>query len=440
LWICRMPLSMVRRRCTSSNMIERMLRWMSFSSENGLRIIEDRKYFQRLLDWLAPLYAFLMGFVFFEPALAEGLVLLTVPLALVLFWRQRRMVLLLSGLYILPRLISVLMVMAGGIGLSQLPLRFLAIDGYLLWMFLLITAALMNRDDRADSLDRIMLAWALSAGVNLFFGLLAYGFGEDGVLAGVRLVRIGMRLEGFFKDPNVFASFLLVPLLYFYRAAIQADNRRDLFGRSLLVLILGITLILTFSRASWLGGAVGLLLISVESLFSQDAVRRRRTLVVVAAGVAAVALLLALDLPIPGSSYGFREYFFRRLGFEAYDQKRFAAWDEALRLGMNAPLAGISPGAFESRYFMSVHNSWLRFAVELGIVGIISHGFLAVLITWPLVRRLRERIFEFAALLSMGTAALFIDAFHWRHFIFLFALIFANTLYDARKRAEVAPA
>jgi hypothetical protein len=119
--------------------------------------------------------------------------------------------------------------------------------------------------------------------------LLAIGgyFGLFGALSG-RLV-LYARATGTFKDPNVFAAFLVLPgLLIFQR--MLAGRRSEFIGGGVLLLIVMGGLFLSFSRAAW-GQFVlcALLLMALTFLTSASTTERFKIVIVAIIGAVAAA-------------------------------------------------------------------------------------------------------------------------------------------------------
>lgn len=382
-------------------------------------------------NYLLVAYTFFMGIVFFEPAFAEWLVLFTSPLLLLYAGKERRFVLLALGLGMLPRLLSVGNALVTG---SDPYWRFNLIGVYLLVMFIWVMFLVETTDDWKRLFGFIMAAWIAIAVINTSIGLLAISRGDSNLFGLPRATFGRVRIAGMFKDPNVFGSFLIVPMSVLFTGITRSENwRRTLLGTGVLLLF-GLALVLSFSRASWLGAAVAVVTIMAANLFSRNKPVIVRTTIIAVVGLLTLLVILSIDfgLPIYHRVDGVEtrmttlEFFRARLGLQSYDHDlRFVAWRAGLEVFRSNWLFGISPGLFERFHPLSVHNSFIRFATELGVVGVVSHVALGVILMKRRLTFAKPDIQFLAPLLGMFVAALFIDAFHWRHLIFWMALICA---------------
>src|SRR6185295_3198546 len=129
---------------------------------------------------------------------------------------------------------------------------------------------------------------------------LAGSIGYFDLLPGARevMTRYG-RATGLFKDPNVFGPFLVPALLYVMSRLVEGSIRRAVLWLAALP-ILGIGILLSFSRGAWLCAGVGLLLfVGLQFVTARTARVRRRLMGLVAAvalgGSALVLATLQLD-------------------------------------------------------------------------------------------------------------------------------------------------
>lgn len=164
------------------------------------------------------------------------------------------------------------------------------------------------------------------------------------------------RAIGTSVDPNVLGGLLL---MLGALAGPQAAARRPLFPRWLIFLMVGlifVALVLTFSRSAMLGLAAGLGFVAV--------VRYRRLL----PAMLFVALLI-LVLPVT------QAYVARFLeGFQGQDlatQMRFGEYKDALRLIQRYPVFGVGfAGTPDIDIYLGVANVYLTIAQVMGLVGL----------------------------------------------------------------------
>ncbi len=176
-----------------------------------------------------------------------------------------------------------------------------------------------------------------------------------------------LRAIGTAIDPNVLGGTLMLALLL---TLVQCAAPRPVLPRAVLVLFAVATLLgvaTSLSRASWLGLAVGSLLIGTY--------RYRRIWLLV--GLAALALLVAP----PG-----RDLVARFVsGFSAADRAtafRFGEYANALTIIQRYPLFGIGFGASpDIDVTAGVSSAYLLVAEQTGLVGLAAYGA-TLLATW----------------------------------------------------------
>ncbi|MGI9020538.1 MAG: O-antigen ligase family protein [Solirubrobacterales bacterium] len=245
------------------------------------------------------------------------------------------------------------------------------------------------------------------------------------------------RLQGLFKDPNVYAPFL-VPIALILLEEIITPRllavRKSLKGLMLSLLIVGV--LLAGSRAAWLSLGLGVaVLLAVVSLRRGGATRGFAALAVVAFGLGGATVVVVAT----GNSSLLGE----RAEVQAYDSERFNTQAESINVAQEHPI-GLGPGQFDVYSPTAVHSLYLRALVEQGILGMAA--MLAFLVA-TLVLALRNAA-EGRDTMGIGSAALLgawigllansvvIDSMHWRHLWVLTALIWAGYMHRAvRSRA-----
>ncbi|MDP9371470.1 MAG: O-antigen ligase family protein, partial [Chloroflexota bacterium] len=251
-------------------------------------------------------------------------------------------------------------------------------------IFPLVTNLVRGRRDLALALGALVTGAAAAATLGL--ALYALGRGAERFL--VRLAPIGyptgkvlryieddpakpLRATGTAVDPNSFAGFLMVALVL---AVAQAAARRPLVPRPLAVAAVppvALCLLLTYSRAAWVGAAAGLLAIGV--------LRYRWILPPLALGAAA--------LPALGIGAGFVERLALDLRLEDPATKlRLSEYRNALAIIREHPVFGVGFGAAPSiDQQTGVSSLYLTIAERTGLVG------LALFLVVPLLLAARLR-------------------------------------------------
>jgi hypothetical protein len=299
--------------------------------------------------------------------------------------------------------------------------------------------------DRLDMLRRGLIVGGLIAAVAGIVGYL------DLVPGGHDLLTLYGRARGTFKDPNVFAAFLILPTLFVLQSVVCDRMGKSL--RSTVTLgILTLAILLAFSRAAWGGIALTsafMLLLMVLTTPS----RRQRTRIIVTAAIAVlfVAMLIAVLLSFDSINDMFRQ----RASFDqSYDEGRFGRFGRHLlgaEMALDLPL-GIGPLQFHNFFPEDTHNSFLNAFMSGGWISGVCYpalvfvtilmGFrhLFVRVPWQ-----RTYIAIFSAFLGAVGENFIIDTDHWRHFwmmlgamwgMFVAAQSQRPTLDDARQAPD----
>ena len=165
-----------------------------------------------------------------------------------------------------------------------------------------------------------------------------------------------LRATGTSVDPNIFGGMLLLilPLLAAHYFSPQSVvDRRILGGIAVLV---GLALLLTFSRGSWFGAVVGCLFLGT--------IRYRRIWLLLALG-AALLVLLPQGQP-------YVERFMAGVNFQDRAAlMRLGEYKDALRLIERYPWLGVGFGrAPDIDTYIGASSIYLMMAVEMGLVGL----------------------------------------------------------------------
>lgn len=260
-------------------------------------------------------------------------------------------------------------------------------------------------------------AWVISATVGGALAILGYfhlvPFSEE-------LLKYG-RAKGTFKDPNVYAPYLIFPALVLIQSLYKSTLRRSL----LLMVPLGLILsgiLLSFSRGSW-GHFVAsaAMMTALTVLVAPSPGRRARILVTCIAAVGATILLVIGLLQVPAVA----ELMSQRASLEqSYDVGhggRFSNHALGWAMVLERP-AGIGIFQFSILTGSDVHNTYLNGFLSYGWLGGMSliavtlitlvFGFRYVLAATPW-RPLFICAFSTWVVLMIEAAVIDVD--HWRH-------------------------
>jgi hypothetical protein len=278
---------------------------------------------------------------------------------------------------------------------------------------------------------------ATTAGYIGFFHLLP---GSDVFLA-------NDRVSATFKDPNVYAPFLIFPLLLLL-VGMMADRVR-LSSLVIALFLLG-GLLLSFSRGAWAHFAISAG-VAILLLITAAPDRRLRTRIVLftIGALVAIALLFIALLSIDSVHDLFLE---RAKAIQPYDVGpggRF--WEQKLALSVILENPnGLGPFEFSRIYGTQQHDvymqgflvyGWLGGAAYLTIIVVtLAIGFGAARVRSPWQVYL---IAAYATLVGEAIEGFIVDTDHWRHFFLVLGLVWGLTvasinLRRSERRAQYA--
>lgn len=235
-------------------------------------------------------------------------------------------------------------------------------------------------------------------GVLAFLNYLATGnsLGIDVPLSGLALAR-GTMFEG-----NIFGSFMAASLLVALGAQLEAKGWFN--WRSLAITLIAAGLVLSFTRAAWLGFVIGLIFLIVGS---KQALSSRMRLALYAGSLSLVGVIALTLLPSIGERVEARsETLFDFSSGSGYGRVRLA--ELAVREWRQEPWIGLGWGSFSGRLpgQSSVRRSWipnLSLAIlhDTGVLG-------AILLVWALLRTVAFRSRRALLVQAHGYVAAFI--------------------------------
>lgn len=319
--------------------------------------------------------------------------------------------------------------------------RWTLIGGFLAVTGLFYVFYLANETERRAKL--IAGAWTVAGVIGGALAIVGYfhlvPFSES-------LLRYG-RAMGAFKDPNVYAPYLIFPALILMQGLFVSNLRRSL----LLMIPLGLILsgvFLSFSRGSW-GHLVAsaLMMTALTVLVSPTPGRRARILVTLVAAVGAAVLLIVGLLQIPAVAKLMEIRASLEQSYDVGHGGRFANHTIGWRLALDNPL-GIGIFQFAKAVGTDVHNTYLNGFLSYGWLGGLSllaiTGLTAVLgFRYVLAPTPWRPIFicTFSTWFVLMLEATFIDVDHWRHQWMLLGMMWgflAATLAHERRTARAA--
>ena len=244
------------------------------------------------------------------------------------------------------------------------------------------------------------------------------------------------RAKGGFKDPNVYGPFIIPPMLYLLERIVSGGSKVKLIALvKFSILLLG--LLLSFSRGAW-GVFLFSTLIMFASMYYTAPTNRFRVhlslYIVISILFMCLALLAALNIPAIADLLSERASLSQSYDIE--DGGRFTHHTDALKILIETPL-GIGAKEFGWTYGEDVHNTYLTQFLIGGWVAGFSYLFIAFTTmiagfkycfqTFPL-RKLF--VVFYATFISLSVEAWIIDIDHWRILYILLGVIWGVIFYQ----------
>jgi O-antigen ligase len=253
------------------------------------------------------------------------------------------------------------------------------------------------------------------------------------LIPGYDLLTESDRARALFQDPNVFGPFLIPPALILVEEIMQPRVlRMRLPTKALLLGLLLVGVLFSYSRGAWLNLALGLVVLALV-LSLRGGLRTTLTLTAVAVSIVAI---IAGAVVVTGSL----DFLVERARPQTYDTERFSGQRAGLAPAEEYPL-GAGPGQFESIAGISAHSIYARAIGEEGILGLLA---LLALLGYTLFMAARNAVRGQGAH-GIGSAALLgawcgllansavIDTLHWRHLWVVAGLIWAAGMRSTTK-------
>jgi|GEM_PF-1964760 len=169
----------------------------------------------------------------------------------------------------------------------------------------------------------------------------------------------GTRMFGTFGNPDLYAAFLVMPLVLAAGLALASNpgTARYWFA-SVAFLVIGTALLLSFVRGAWIGGVVGLVVLGIAVWRGGSRLSAGHARLVVAGAVLAVAVgAWTVFSPQEGLSVVER-------AASAFDLEggsvgeRIDTWRVAARAGLERPVVGYGPDTFVRAFRLHADESW----------------------------------------------------------------------------------
>ncbi|MDP8998257.1 MAG: hypothetical protein M3O03_14825 [Pseudomonadota bacterium] len=375
-------------------------------------------------------------FVKFEPALAD----LFSFIAILLFAT--------SGLnfarsFATPLLFMIIYLLAGfisAIGIDQPvvppyfenPLQYSMVTAYISVVAILVAAYVAA--DPSRRYLQIERAWWIGATIGSIAGLMLY-LGVKPLLIVFNSigappdVGYAFRVVGGYKDPNVFSTWLVFPVVSMAQALVLGRLRISIWSVFCL-LVNTLALLLAFSRGAWFDVAVASFLTIGLSILLTPSLRQRRYVLLLSIGGAfLIAILLASLLSVPSLNAAFLDRFVLVKSYDAGETGRFGNQLNSIPMLLRMPM-GFGPYQFEQIFGEAPHNTFLNSFASGGWIGGISYILWCLCTFYMGIKTMFTRspyqafaVPVVATFIVMTLQGLQIDNEHWRHWFWMMGLI-----------------
>jgi O-antigen ligase len=274
--------------------------------------------------------------------------------------------------------------------------------------------------------------YVLAASTSAAAALLALFFSTPGS----ELLVLDDRAQGLFKDANVFGPFLVPAALIMIEETLAPRLFRRRWLSALLVVLLGLGVLFSYSRGAWVNMAIGTVVMVVVLALRRRG-GRKAVLALVLLALAAASVYATV------SATGSGDFLTERAQLQSYDADRFGAQAAGLEPGQRYPF-GVGPGQFEYVAPISAHSTYVRVFAEQGLPGLLALIALGLFTLGAAV----ANAFAGRDTYGIGSAALLgawcgllvnsvvIDTLHWRHLWIVAAFVWAGWARRSVARQE----
>jgi hypothetical protein len=391
-----------------------------------------RSLVARLRTVLLWMVGFTVGFVLIEPAPYEFIIILATGVFAV------------TGLSLRASqvpLLVLLIILNAGFVISEMPvielpdtLQWTAVSA-LLTMSTLFFAMVLAQDTERR-LDILMNGYLACAIVTSIIAVAAF----FKLFPGWENFILNLRAKATFKDPNVFAPFLVLPGLIVVMRIVSGGLRNIVFG-SIMMMIIAAGLFLSFSRGAWGNfGASAAVMLGLVWITTRSVKQRIRIALFTIFGAAAVAAVIIALLSVRDVSALFEDRAALVKDYDSGHGGRFGRHIMGFMMVPEVPF-GVGPLQFSKYFFADPHNSFLD--------AFMSGGWLAgsswiALTLMTLVLGLRHAfvrtpwqmtyIAVYASFIGEVGESYIIDVPHWRHYFLIMGTIWG--VMTARKQQQ----
>lgn len=271
----------------------------------------------------------------------------------------------------------------------------------LLAIYLLIYNIVQREKDAL----RVIKCVIYSSIIPIIYGFYQYIAGEG--IASPGFYRY--RLNSTFTHPNMYAFYLVIiffSIMYLYYLEKHINGKSEMIFKVCLSVGVLIQLMFTYSRGSWIGTMVGLLVVALFINKSRKWILISSLVFIALFSTQIVSRILDLINPPTKnymSSWEFRLEIWKALVKNAFIHKPFLGYG-----------LGQSMFAAEkySKFSNIPHNDYLRVLIEIGLVGLISFLLFLAHNLWILYKKIRIGIYSELNTILLGLfMALLVSSF-----------------------------
>ena len=292
---------------------------------------------------------------------------------------------------------------------------------------------------------KIEKAYWIAATLGSILGLLTYlqiepflyfsnNFGDNDL--GTNLYRV----HGGYKDPNVFSTWLVFPIISMMQAIMVGRLRASFISVASFLTML-IALLLAFSRGAWIDATgAAILMIGLSIVFAHSVQLKGRLILWSAVGILVFVIIIVGLLSVPSIQNAFQDRFVLVKSYDAGETGRFGNQLNSIPLLLGLPL-GFGPYQFQEVFGEAPHNTFLNSFASGGWLGGLAYAMLFVTNVVIAVQVIFTRskfqmiaIAIYATFLVMTLQGLQIDNEHWRHLYWLMGMGWG--LFAAMKEQE----
>ena len=322
-----------------------------------------------------------------------------------------------------------------GFATSLVPV--VTLEGTAIWTavscFLSLTTfffAVALAEDTVRRTDALLSGYIFSAVITSVIAVLAY----FKLIPGWEMFIGALRARATFKDPNVFAPFLILPALIILQR-LMIGGSKGFLRNAAMALIIAAGLFLSFSRGAWGHfGASALVMLFLTYVTTRSNVERTRVVIVAVLFAILIAAFVLALLSLDQVADLFKERAALVQDYDAGHTGRFGRHILGALIVLDHPM-GIGPLQFSKYLPEDPHNSFLDAFVAGGWLGGFAFLLLVVLTLWVGLRQVFIRtpwqplaIAAYAALVGEIGESYIIDVQHWRHYYLIFGLVWALVL------------